>query len=191
MNLCLEFMIAEIQSNFYFQTMLSSKCYPDFMTTTCLEWKPVLTDDRHKEIIINSLRFLVKDERVAVYGFVIMHNHFHLVYQLMGDHARDDVQRDFLKFTGQQILKNLRNDHSPLLSELLVNAKDRRHQVWERNSLSIPLWSQRVLVQKMNYLHYNPVKAGLCRYPEEYKYSSARFYFCNERDWDFIVHFDG
>ncbi len=51
----------------------------------------------------------------------------------MGDHKREDVQRDFLRFTAQQILKNLRNNNSPLLNELLVEAKDRKYQVWERN----------------------------------------------------------
>lgn len=48
-----------------------------------------------------------------------------------------------------------------------------------------------VLIQKLNYIHNNPVKAGLCKYPEEYKYSSARFYLCNEKDWDFLAHYKG
>ena len=109
----------------------------------------------------------------------------------MGDNKRDAVQRDFLKYTGQQILKNLRNEQSALLNELLVNAKDRKHQVWERNSLGVPLWSQEVFLQKLEYIHNNPVRAGLCRYPEDYRYSSARFYEKNERDWDFLVHHEG
>ena len=171
--------------------MIYSKQYPDFVTTTCLEWKPVLEEDKHKEIIINSLRFLTTEERVAIYGFVIMQNHFHLIWQLIGDHERDEVQRDFLKFTGQQVLKNLRNLKLPILQELLVQAKDRKYQVWERNSLSIPLWTPEVLIQKLEYIHNNPVRAGLCRYPEEYKYSSARFYICNEKNWDFLVHYNG
>ena len=33
-----------------------------------------------------------------------------------------------------------------------------------------------MFIQKMEYIHYNPVEAGLCSYPEEYKYSSAKFY---------------
>ena len=101
----------------------------------------MLEDDKHKGIIINSLRFLTTEERVVIYGFVIMQNHFHLIWQLMGDHERDEVQRDFLKFIGQQVLKNLRNLKFPILQELLVQAKDRKYQVWERNSLSIPLWT--------------------------------------------------
>lgn len=106
----------------------------------------------------------------------------------MGDHKRDDVQRDFLKYTGQQILKILRNEQSPMLLKLLVNSKDRKHQVWERNSLGIHLRTPEVFEQKLEYIHSNPVKAGLCEFPEDYKYSSAGFYEKNKNDWVFLTH---
>lgn len=57
----------------------------------------------------------------------------------MGENKRDEVQRDFLKYTGRQVLKHLLNEKSALLPQLLVQAKDRKYQVWERNSLSIEL----------------------------------------------------
>ena len=132
----------------------------DFITITCLEWKPLLEQDRFKDIIIESMTFLSKAERVNIYAFVIMPNHLHLIWQIMGEHKREDVQRDFLKYTAQQMLKVLRNEKSQLQGELLVHAKDRKFQIWERNSLSIPLWSDKVMWQKLEYIHYNPVKAG-------------------------------
>ena len=110
---------------------------------------------------------------------------------MLGDHKRDDVQRDFLKYTGQQILKLLRNDDSPVLRQLLVHAKDRKHQVWERNSLGIPLWTAQVFEQKLEYIHHNPVTAGLCKLPEDYRYSSAKFYEKNENNWSFLTHHQG
>lgn len=165
--------------------------FPEFITVTCLDWKPLLKNDEHKDIIMDSLRFLVKSKRVTIYAFVIMDNHFHLIWQIMGDHQRDNVQRDFLKFTGQQILKRLRNSDSDMLQEVIVNAKYRKRQVWERNSLGVPLWSRHVFDQKLEYIHYNPVKAGLCQYPEDYKYSSARFYKLNETSWEFLTHYEG
>ena len=171
--------------------MIIAKEHAEFLTVTCLDWKLILKEDRFKNIVIDSLRFLSKEERIQVNAFVIMSNHFHLIWQVLGDHKRDDVQRDFLKFTGQQILKILRNENSELQNELLVQSKDRKYQVWERNSLGIPLWSPEVFWQKVEYIHYNPVKAGLCEYPEDYKYSSARFYEKNDKDWDFLVHHEG
>jgi len=167
-----------------------SKYYPEFITITCLNWLPVLRPKDHKDIIIESLRFLVQAERVKVSCFVVMENHFHLIWQVMGDHTREDVQRDFLRFTAQQILKNLRNNKSQMLSDLLVQSKDRKYQVWERNSLSIELRNPMVYNQKLEYVHANPVNAGLCEFPEEYEYSTARFYELNERNWDFVSHYE-
>jgi REP-associated tyrosine transposase len=118
-----------------------SKEHPEFLTITCLEWKHVLTEDRFKDIVVDSLSFLAKANRIAIYAFVPiaigMSNHFHLIWQILGEHRRDDVQRDFLKFTGQQILKILRNESSVMRNELLVEAKDRKYQVCKRNSLGV------------------------------------------------------
>ena len=137
------------------------------------------------------MSFLQKDNPAVIYGFVIMQNHFHMIWQTLGEHKREDVQRDFLKFTGQQILKVLRNENSPMQDELLVNAQDRKRQVWERNSLGVPLWSGKVIWQKLNYIHNNPVKAGFCQYAEDYRYSSASFYRGGDKRWDFLTHVDG
>jgi putative transposase len=163
----------------------------EFFTVTCLQSKAILEEDKFKDIIIDSLRFLTRNNRVTVYAFVIMHNHLHMIWQRLGDHNKRDVQRDFLKFTGQQILKQLRNQKSPCLNELYVGAKDRKYQVWERNAFSMPIYTDKFLYQKLEYIHYNPVQAGLCRYPEEYKYSSAGFYYNSKSDFDFLTHVDG
>ncbi len=168
-----------------------AKDHAEFLTVTCLEWTHVLKKDRFKDIVIDSLRFLSKEERIRVFGFVIMSNHFHLIWQMSGDHKRDDVHRDFLKFTSQQILRVLRNEKSDIQEKLLVQSKDRKYQVWERNSLGVPLWSPEVFWQKLDYIHFNPVKAGLCEYPEEYKYSSAGLYLKNEKNWDFLIQYEG
>jgi REP element-mobilizing transposase RayT len=168
-----------------------AKDYPDFITVTCLQWKHLLTGNRFKDIIMKSLLFLVKDRRITLYAFVIMNNHFHLIWHMMGDRKREDVQRDFLKFTSQRIVDSLRKEKSSMLDELLVNAKDRKYQVWERNSLSIPIWSRSVMYQKLAYIHENPVRAGLCKLETDYLYSSARFYFDGDLKWRFLVHVEG
>jgi hypothetical protein len=73
------------------------------------------------------LSFLVKDQRIPIFAFV-MSNHFHLIWQMLGDHKRDNVQRDFLKYTGQQILNVMccylfvvfyRKDHRELLAVII------------------------------------------------------------------------
>jgi REP element-mobilizing transposase RayT len=101
--------------------------YPTFFTATCKDWLPLLQDKTCKDIIINSLKFLVEKERVRVFGFVIMNNHFHLIWQMLGDHKPNDIQRDFLKFTAQQIKFYLQKNDPALLEKCMVQAKDRQY----------------------------------------------------------------
>jgi putative transposase len=103
------------------------KQYPEFITVTANDWLPVLSRDIDKQIILDSLQFLVNAQRIKVTAFVLMDTHFHLIWQVLGEHNREDVQRDFLRFTAQQILKQLRNEKSELLSKLQVNTKDRKY----------------------------------------------------------------
>ena len=146
--------------------------FAQFFSATILEWKPLLQQEKYKNIIIDSLSFLVKDRRVIIYAFIIMNNHIHF----MEGFTKEAVQRDFLKFTAQQIKDGLEKNHPKVMSLFEVNAKDRKYQIWERNSLSIDLFSEHVFIQKLKYIHQNPVKARLCKFPEEYSYSSAKFY---------------
>ncbi len=56
-----------------------------------------------KNIIVESMRFLVKDGRATIFGFVIMPNHIHLIWQIQDKHVRHKVQQSFLKYTAQQM----------------------------------------------------------------------------------------
>ncbi len=62
-----------------------------------------MADDKMKQIIISSLQFSVNDRRVKVYGFVIMPNHIHLIWQIQDGHEKAKVQQSFLKYTAQQM----------------------------------------------------------------------------------------
>lgn len=140
--------------------MLNSEYYPQFYTATILEWKHLLNEDKYKDIILDSLRFPVKEQRVIVNSFVIISNHLHLIWQAINGFAPQQIQQSFLKYTAQQMKFDLQKNNQQLLEEFRVNAKDRDYQFWERNSLSIDLYSEEVYLQKENYIHYNPVKAG-------------------------------
>ena len=157
-----------------------------FFTATILEWKKLLRPDKYKVYIMESLRFLVKEERVAVHGFVIMDNHLHLIWQLKHPHKAKDIQRDFLKFTAQKIKFDLLENHRNLLPYFRVNAKDRLYQFWERNPLSVDIWTEAILHQKLHYIHNNPVKAGIVAQPTDYLYSSAAFYETGIDDLGFL-----
>lgn len=162
--------------------------YPHFFTATNLEWKKLLAEDKYKDIIIESMRFLVKNKRVIIYGFVIMDNHIHIIWQLQANRKREDVQRDFLKYVAQQIKKDMLVNEPDKLKEFIVSARDRKYQFWERNPLTVEIWSEKVFLEKLKYIHENPVRAGVCKWPDDYKYSSALFYKFGKGNWGFLTH---
>ena len=135
------------------------------------------------------MRFLVKDNRAKFFAFVIMENHIHLIWQMLPDSNPEAVQRDFLKYTAQRIQRDLKKNHPAVLSQFKVEAKDREYQFWKRNPLSVELRNHAVFRQKLDYIHWNPVKAGLCKLPEEYKYSSALFYETGVDNWGYLEHY--
>jgi REP element-mobilizing transposase RayT len=150
-----------------------------------------LKPDKYKQIICDSLSYLVKKERVIVYGFVIMPNHIHLIWQINEPDSVDSVQRDFLKLTAQQIKFDLLKSHSNVLPYFKSNAKDRAYQFWERRAYSSKLYNRKVVEEKLNYIHNNPIskKWNLCSVSELYQYSSASFYSSNNCFFDFITDY--
>jgi REP element-mobilizing transposase RayT len=118
-----------------------------------------------------------------------MSNHIHVVWQVQAGHHPKDIQLSFMKFTAQMIIKDLRNNHKEVLERFKVKDSNRIYQIWERNALSTSLWNQAVFQQKLDYIHRNPVVAGLCSFPEDYKYSSASFYMKEVTEWHFLTHY--
>jgi REP-associated tyrosine transposase len=165
--------------------------YVQFFTASVLKWKPLLLNDRYKEIIIQSLEFLTTNKRVKVFGFVIMPNHIHLLWQIAHQHKLKNVQRDFLKYCSQQIQKDLRTNDTMLHNEFEVNLKDRKFQIWQRNPLNVDLFSRKVIEQKLDYIHNNPVQGKwmLSQDPFGYEYSSVRFYEAGEDNFSFLSHY--
>ena len=165
--------------------------YLQFYTATILEWKQLLADDKHKDIIINSLQFLVTEKRIILNAFVVMSNHIHLIWQPTFHFTLTDIQASFMKYTAQQLKRSLGESNAAQLEEFKVNKYDRAYQIWKREPLSVELRTHDVFIQKLNYIHYNPVRAGLCINPEDYYYSSARFYYDGNDAFKMITHFSG
>jgi len=167
--------------------------YPQFFTASIKGFCKLLQHDKYKDIIVDSLRFLVEDKRIKLYAFVIMSDHIHLIWQMQPLIHPQHVQRDFLKYTAQRIKHDLYKNHPELLSHFISDENDRIHHPdsyrdCKRRALSIELRTDKVYRQKLDYIHANPVNAGFCKLPEEYKYSSALFYEAGVDNWGFLSH---
>ncbi|HLP39180.1 transposase [Lacibacter sp.] len=156
-----------------------------FFTSTINNWKPLLKNDSYKQIIIDSLEWLANAGKLDVFAFVIMPNHFHVIWRTNDINGKETVQGSFLKYTAHQFRRKLLNDNPSSLAEYAVRASNKEYEFWQRDPVAIYLYSPPVAWQKLEYIHLNPLGEhwNLVTDPCEYYYSSASFY---EKD---IVHF--
>ncbi len=162
-----------------------------FYTATILNWQNLLKPDKYKVLIISSLEYLVKRKKMAVYGFVIMPNHVHFIWEMLAKNGKELPHASFMKYTGHQFLNDLQAHHPQVLPYFLSDANNRQYQFWQRNSLPIPLYSKKICEQKLDYIHANPVqqKWNLVSDFTEYFYSSASFYECGKTDFSFLTDY--
>ncbi len=163
-----------------------------FFTATIQGWKHLLKDDPYKDIIIGSLKYLSEKELINVYAFVIMPNHIHLIWEMLGKNGKEMPYESFMKATSHQFLAKLRRENPELLLQYKVEYDDsRQHRFWKRDALPVELYSDKVFEQKFDYIHNNPVQErwNLADEPTDYKYSSAKFYETEIDEFGFLKHF--
>ena len=163
-----------------------------FYTATIYKWQHLLVDDNRKQIIIDSIKFMVNEKRINLYAFVIMPNHIHLIYSPNENYPHSDFKRDFLKFTAQVLRNKLIETGSRELLLYKSSQNDRNYQIWKRHSLAIPIYYASVFKQKLEYIHLNPCqpKWALADFPELYLYSSAEFYKQGLDRWGILSFMD-
>ena len=162
-----------------------------FWTSTILSWTHLLKEDSHKLIITGSLKNLVDRGFIKVYGFVIMPNHIHLIWELIKVNKKELPDSSFTKFTAHEFKKELLSKQPDLLPTFKVSLHDRDYQFWMRDPLAIYLNDKDILLQKLEYLHLNPLqeKWSLAKRPEHYHWSSAKFYETGIDYFGFLTHF--
>src|ERR1700760_503334 len=99
-----------------------------FYTAAILDWIPLLKTEKYKMIVLNSLVHLEEKELIKIYGFVIMPNHIHLIFENVAMNGKEMPHASFMKFAGHQFLEELRNSDSELLERFKVDRNTRKHQ---------------------------------------------------------------
>jgi len=150
--------------------------YPVFFTATIRHWKKLLKPDKYKEVVLEQLREQINKNHLIVYAYCIMDNHIHIIWQVKGDIDTSEVQKQFLEGCSKHIKKDLEIYHPNVLIFFKSTQNDISYHFWKRNGRSVELYDDVIFEQKLDYIHFNPVKAGLCNLPEEYIYSSGRNY---------------
>jgi REP element-mobilizing transposase RayT len=154
-----------------------------FLTFQIVDWVDVFTRKIYKDIIIDSFKYSIENKGLQIFAYVIMSNHVHLVAQSSTGKLSDNI-RDIKKFTSKKIIETMVNIPESrkewALNRFKINASQRKvnkfYQVWTHENHAILLYSNKFIRQMIEYIHNNPVKAGIVEKPEDYLYSSARNY---------------
>ena len=162
-----------------------------FYTSTIVAWKRLLKNDTYKQIIINSLKILVERKCIVIYGFVIMPNHIHLLWEILKKNGNEDADTSFTKFTAHEFKRDLGNNYPKILALFESDKNDRSYQFWQRDPLAVRIFSREMFIQKLEYIHLNPLqeKWNLADRPENYYWSSAKYYEDGTNIFGFITHF--
>ena len=147
-----------------------------FWTATIHKWLPLMEEDKNKRLVTDYLRELSDKGLITVYAFVIMPNHIHLIWQQNELNGKETPKGSFLKYTSHCFLRQLKE--AGKASMYVVNAANKKHEIWQRDSLGIEIYTRNVAKQKLDYIHFNPVnsKWQLAKDDISYYYSSAGFY---------------
>jgi putative transposase len=130
------------------------------------------------DILLSCWRYQQQHQELRLYGHVVMENHLHYLAQA------DDLSRcvaGFKSFTARKIIEHLQSIGAERALERLRVAKrthkhDRQYQFWQEGSHAELVCSEAVMRQKLDYIHYNPVRRGYVDLAEHWRYSSARSY---------------
>ena len=169
----------------------NSKMYMNevyFWTSTIYQWKHLLKQDKYKEILIDSLANLTERKKIKVYGFVIMPNHVHLLWEMIEKNGKEVPHASFQKHTAHAIQSDLKINHPNVLAHFKVEEKERFYRFWQRDPLAVLIQDREMAEQKLNYMHFNPLQAhwNLCQDPTGYYYSSASFYDSSQTNFSFL-----
>ena len=157
-----------------------------FITTTAVERVHLFKRDVIKRIIADSLTYVRAERWISLYAFVIMPNHVHIIVHFEQGHSLADVMRDFKKHTSKQIIRQYQAENSQqvlaFLRQAAGEAPDQQYRVWEEGYDARNVFSPDFLRQKVEYVHNNPCQSRwqLAERPEEYPWSSARYYLLGE-----------
>ena len=128
-----------------------------FVTFCCYHRRRLFTTDASRRIFESALERVRCSFRLQVYGYVVMPEHVHLLLS----EPQQDTLADALKSLKQGVSRRLIGD---------------ANHFWQKWYYDFNLRNYLQFVEKLRYIHRNPVKRGLCERPEDWQWSSFRHY---------------
>lgn len=153
-----------------------------FVSFATVNWIEVFTRQIYFNVLAESIIFCRAKKGMELYAYCFMPSHVHLLFRSSNEQPME-LLRDFKKHTAKKLIEAIQNNPLESRKELLLwlferagkkKANISKYQFWQHNNQPIELWSNKVIKQKIDYIHNNPVELGFVTNPIDWKYSSAR-----------------
>jgi REP element-mobilizing transposase RayT len=154
---------------------------PYFISFAIVYWLDVFIRPIYKDILVDSMNYCIKEKGLVVYAWVIMSSHVHMIIGTQNNKMQDII-RDLKKYTSKTIINTIMENIQESRREWLIwmferagkkNINNTKYQFWQQHNKPIELYDNKIIEQRLDYLHNNPVEEGFVFEPHEYKYSSA------------------
>jgi len=154
------------------------EAFPYFLTSSVSRNYPLFANPYAAEVILDGLSFLQESRHILIYGYVIMVNHIHFI---AAGEALSEKLRLFKSYSGREIIRRLQEaGRTRILKTLTVNGMgtsfNHNYSIWQPGFYPKQIRSEKMMIQKLDYIHNNPVKRGYVDDPLHWRYSSARNY---------------
>ena len=154
-----------------------------YLTLQVVGWIDIFSRQIYRDIIIDNLRYCQQNKNLTIFSYVIMSNHVHIMLQSQNETLSNTI-RDFKSYTSKVILDTIAESNESRKEWMLdyfesaakEHQRNSKYQFWTHENHAIQIYSDEFISQRLNYIHMNPVRAGIVRQPEEYIYSSASNY---------------
>jgi REP element-mobilizing transposase RayT len=148
-----------------------------YLTSVTHNRLPIFQKDEIKKIVCDAFDEARRSAGLMIFAYVIMLDHTHVIT----DNAREmkDVLRFLNGISAKRVIDYLKqNGFESSLAKLRIQERENKHKhsVYEHHPNAIRLTGEDAFMQKVNYIHLNPVRAGLVEHPDDYLFSSARLW---------------
>ena len=166
---------------------MSEKCQvrdhdrPYFITITVTGWVDVFTRKNHRMAIVDSFVYCQEHKGLEIFAWCLMSNHLHMIARAAGEITIPEIVRDFKKHTSKTIVKLIQDEPESRREWMLQLFAERASEVkrvngfklWQDGFHPIELYGNKIIKQKVDYIHNNPVEEYYVSNPEHWMFSSA------------------
>ena len=145
-----------------------------FITTNTFKRRKIFVNEKACSIIIEDFKFYRKKFDFKLFGYVIMPDHIHCVILPNENTNISNIIRDFKKHTAKRLSELINDDEIEIKD---INKKAKVYKIWQDGFYDFNIYSQKKLIEKLNYIHSDPVRSKLIENMEDSLYSSYRAYY--------------